>query len=115
MNILLVEPSIKRLRSIALLMQAVSPDSLVMSTADPLMAAKYAFSNTVDVLFAELNMKRMSGLKLSEFVRDKSPDAQTFLIASREELADCPESFDCGVHPLALPITEESLRRAFTG
>lgn len=40
MTILLVDTNIKRLRAIALLLDKVAPDSFVMSTADPLMAAK---------------------------------------------------------------------------
>ena len=110
MNILLVESSIQRLRSTAVLLQRVLPNSFVMSTADPLMAAKYAFNHSVDLVLAALNMKRMSGLQLIAFVREQHPEVRTCLLASDQELADCPEIFNSGVQWLALPITEEALR-----
>ena len=113
MNVILVDTNIKRLHSAAALLRKIAPESTVMSTADPLMAAKYAFNNPVDLLFAALNMKRMSGLQLAAFVREQHPAVRACLLASRQEFADCPEAFDGGIRPLALPITEEALRKLF--
>lgn len=94
MTILLVDTHTIRQQSTALLLQELSPEFHVMSAADPLRAAKYAFNNPVDVLFTELSMKRMSGIQLCDFVGEKNPNVRICLTANRQEFADCPETFD---------------------
>ena len=111
MTVLLVDTDVSRLRSTASLLRRVEPDILIMSTVDPLTAAKYAVSNGVDMLVANLNMKRMSGLRLCDFVREIHPQASVCLLASREEFADCPEVFDSSVHPVPFPLSEEAVRQ----
>lgn len=112
MTVLLVDSEAERLQSTALLLKKALPECDIMSTADPLTAAKHVFGNPVDVLFAFLNMKRMSGLQLCEFVRDKSPGTRTCLLASRQEFGDCPEIFEDYIRCVNYPATQEALRRA---
>ncbi len=115
MTILLVDSFIERLHGTALMLQSVVPDGLVMSIPDPLMAAKYAFNNPVSMLFTELNMKRMNGLELCDFVHEKNPDARLFLLASRQEFEDCPDVFESFIHPIALPVAQAELKSAIEG
>lgn len=112
MTILLTDTIIERLRCEALLLHDIAPDSFVMSASDPLMAAKFALANPIDVLIAELYMPRINGLQLRSFVLDKSPNARICLMATSERFDECPEICDSGVLRLPFPITAASLTKA---
>ena len=112
MTVLLVDTEAERLRGTELLLEKALPECVILSVADPLLAAKYAFGNHVDVLFAFLNMKRMSGLQLCEFVRAKKPPVRICLLASSQEFGDCPEVFEDYIRCVTYPVTQEAIRRA---
>lgn len=109
MTVLLVDTDVNRMHETAQMLQTLFPSLDGLSTTDPLLAAKYAFEHPIDVLIAGLNMKRMNGIQLSAFLREKSPDVKVCLFASsrewREEASLCKES----CLRLPLPITEKSL------
>lgn len=40
------------------------PESDIIEETDPLMTGKYSFNNAVNMVFADVNMKRITGFKL---------------------------------------------------
>ena len=113
MTILLVDTDPEGLQGTAALLQKVVPNSFVIAMLDPLMAAKYAFTTQVDALLAKLDMKRMNGLQLCEFVKQKNPGARICLIGSPQEFCDCPELMDSSVQQLTLPVSVDALQHLF--
>lgn len=112
MTVLLVDTDVERMHETARMLQALFPSVDGLSTTDPLLAAKYAFERPVDILIAGLNMKRMNGVQLSAFLREKSPDVRVCLFASRREWAERTAAGGENCFRLPLPITEKSLRDA---
>ncbi len=113
MTILLVDTDPEGLQSTAALLQKVVPNSFVIAMLDPLMAAKYAFGTHVDALLAKLDMKRMNGLQLCEFVQQKNPGVRICLIGSQQEFCDCPALLDDTIQQLTLPVSEDALLHLF--
>ncbi|MGN0814914.1 MAG: hypothetical protein ACI4MH_06760 [Candidatus Coproplasma sp.] len=88
------------------------PEAEVIGETDPLMACKYAFNNAVDAVFADANMKRMTGLQLINFIRRENSQALTYLVGSVGEINACTPSVENNLTGIVLyPFTEES----FTG
>lgn len=92
------------------MLQQLEPDAKGLSTTDPLLGAKYAFEHPVDLLLAGLQMKRMNGLQIAGFLREKSPEARVCLFVDPWEWREAP-GLDPGFQPLFLPIKEENLRK----
>ncbi len=110
MTILLVDTDSSRIRQTAQVLQTLFPRLDGLSTTDPLLAAKYAFEHSVDVLITGLNMRRMNGIQLSAFLQEKSPNAKVFFFASEWEWETFTEKENYLWIPL--PLTEKSLRDA---
>lgn len=85
MVILAVDNQAARLEQLADHLRAAFPTAEVAATADPLMAGKHAYLHGVDMLFAELVMRRMDGLEMARFVRRINPAARVYLIACEAE------------------------------
>lgn len=64
------------------------PGEEIIKEKDALMAGKYAFNHSVDIVFAEADMKRMNGLQLIRFVRQEHPEVKSFLIGTEKELSE---------------------------
>lgn len=64
------------------------PGAEIIREKDALMAGKYAFNQKVDMVFAEMDMKRMNGLQLIQFVRQEHPDIKSFLIGPEKEFSE---------------------------
>lgn len=94
----------------ARMLQQLEPDTEGLSTTDPLLGAKYAFEHPVDLLIAGLQMKRMSGLQIAGFLREKSPEAEICLFAEPREWNKSLR-LDQRCHPLLLPVKKENLRK----
>lgn len=112
MTVLLVDTDVNRMHQTAQMLQTLLPNLDGLSTTDPLLAAKYAFERPIDVLIAGLNMKRMNGVQLSAFLREKSPNVKVCLFASRREWAEETATEKEKCLRLPLPLTEKSLRDA---
>ena len=88
MNILTVANHITVLEELGKDLSDVFPDAEIIQETDALMAGKYAFNHKVDMVFAEVEMKRMNGLQLIQFVRYERPAVKSFLIGSEKELSE---------------------------
>ncbi len=80
MNILAVGSNNAILQELSATLSAMDPSVCVEAKTDPLMAGKYSFTHCVDMLIAEMDMKRMDGIQLIDFVRHEHPNVLTFLI-----------------------------------
>ena len=49
-------------------LSSILPDANIIRETDSLMAGKYSFNHNFDMLFADVNMKRMGGVELIRFV-----------------------------------------------
>lgn len=110
MTVLAVDGSAARLNELSRLLEAAFPEDRVIAERDPLAAGKYSFNNPVDILFAAVEMPRLDGLKLVEFVRHANPDAFVFLLVGAD--ADSGLWADEVDGLLPYPVTGALLRDA---
>ncbi|MDL2238454.1 hypothetical protein LJC56_11635 [Christensenellaceae bacterium OttesenSCG-928-K19] len=85
MTILVVDTNPDRLWELVGNIRAVFRQDTVEYTHDPLMAGKFGFNYHIDVLFTELKMERMNGLRLSDLLRKQNSGMKTFLISGQKE------------------------------
>lgn len=88
MKILTVGNHITLLKELGKELSEIFPEDEIIQETDALMAGKYAFNHEVDVVFAEVDMKRMNGLQLIQFVRHEHPDVKSYLIGTDKELSE---------------------------
>ena len=67
MNILTVSNDAGLLAALSGVLEELFPDAAITRGTDPLMAGKYAFHHEVDILLADVDMKRMDGIQLIHF------------------------------------------------
>lgn len=109
MTILAVDGSSERLTALRQVLLQAFPEDTIITESDSLRAGKYSFSHPVDILFAAMEMPRLDGLKLIEFVRHAAPDALAFL------LTDAKTDMDNGLWRdeidgvITYPVTEACL------
>ena len=88
----------------------IHPNANVIRENDSLMAGKYSFNNNIDMLFADVNMKRMGGVELIQFVKHEHPKVLSYLIVPSTEMEDflflTPDDIS-GI--IEEPFTKESL------
>ena len=91
----------------------VFPKADLIGESDPLMAGKYSFHHNFDMLFADVNMKRMGGVELIRFVRQEHPGVLSYLIVPSGEINDFPFlTSDEVTGIIEEPLTKESLEKA---
>ena len=77
------------------------------------MAGKYSFNHNFDMLFADVNMKRMGGVELIRFVRQEHPGVLSYLIVPSGEKNDFPFlTPDEVTGIIEEPLTKASLEKA---
>ena len=113
MRILTVSNNVNLLSDLNERLSELWPGADMIKEVDPLMAGKYAFHNAVDAVFAEVNMKRMTGLQLIRFIRREHTGTLTYLVGRAEEIRDsltmtAPEEVT-GV--ITYPFTEDSFAK----
>ena len=112
MTLLLVGNFAKRLEMLISILGRLFPDEDICTEADPLMAVKFALARPVDILFAEYNMKRMSGRQLGKIIEQTNPGVSVFLIGRQKE-SDASADDWTGFYGLTnMPVTEDALRDA---
>ncbi len=108
MKILVVSNNTSVLMNLCIRLESVFPLETIVQERDSLMAGKYAFNNKIDMIFADINMKRMNGVELVEFVKHDNPKVQAFLVGTAEEIFELtvsvPEDVD-GI--LTYPFTDD--------
>lgn len=111
MRIFTVSNRIKVLSELYEHLTKVYPEADIIGEIDPLMAGKQSFNNTVDMVFADVNMKRMTGLQLIKFIRHEHTDALTYLVGTAEEIdaSLTATASDDITGVIVYPFTEESL------
>ena len=88
------------------MLEELFPDAAITRGTDPLMAGKYAFHHEVDILLADVDMKRMDGIQLIHFVRQEQPAVRAYLMGQESTLRDLPLNVPEDVAGLiALPFT----------
>lgn len=112
MKILTVSNNLKLLADLRARLTEVFPDAEVIEQTDPLMACKYSFNNCVDAAFADVNMKRMTGLQLIQFIRGEHTDALTYLVGTEEDIDACIALTAYGdvTGAIVYPFTQESFK-----
>ena len=88
MVILAVDGQADRLRPLEEQLRQIFPKDTVLAETDPLMAGKYVFFHPVDLVLAELNMRRADGLKIRDFVRYANAQARVYLMGSQDDFYD---------------------------
>lgn len=92
------------------------PEGEITAETDSLMAGKDCFSKEFDVVFANLEDRRLDGLRMKEFVRRSNPMAKFFLCGNANDLYDwniidedgniCEDGVDGAV---CYPVTKDKL------
>ena len=111
MTILTVGNHIAILNKLAENLPGIFPDAEIIKEGDSLMACKYSFNHNVDILIAEVNMKRLNGVQLIQFVRKECPGVKTYLLGTKSEFDESPIIIFDDVSGIIInPFTPESLR-----
>lgn len=111
MTILAVDNNPDRLWALVDKLRMAFPKDIIEYTHDPLMAGRFGFFRPVDILFAEMVMKRMDGSQLAVFLREKNPDMTAYLIADEGECAEkSPLKGGIAEGRIARTITVDTLR-----
>ena len=69
-------------------LSSILSDANIICETDSLMAGKYLFNHNIDMLFADVNMKRMGGVELIRFARQEHPGVLSYLIVPNGERND---------------------------
>ena len=113
MNILTVSNDAGLLAALSGVPEELFPDAAITRGTDPLMAGKYAFHHEVDILLADVDMKRMDGIQLIHFVRQEQPAVRAYLMGQERTLRDLPLNVPEDVAGLiALPFTTAGVAAA---
>ena len=81
MNSLTVSNDTGLLAALSGVPEELFPDAAITRGTNPLMAGKFAFHHEVDILLADVDMKRMDGIQqLIHFVRQKQPVVRAYLM-----------------------------------
>ena len=88
MVILAVDDRKSRLDELVKLLRGLFDQATILPYSDPLLAGKYAYFNSVDVLFTALNMHRMNGINLKKMAHCKNAEAKVFLLGEQAEFEE---------------------------
>ena len=90
MTILAVSNNSTMLERLCNGLSSILPNANIIRETDSLMAGKYSFNHNFDMLFADVNMKRMGGVELIRFARQEHPGVLSYLIVPSGEKNDFP-------------------------
>lgn len=88
MKFLFADSNKNRLDELCRNIAKLFPEGEITAETDSLMAGKDCFSKAFDVVFADLDDRRLDGLKMKEFVRGSNPRAKFFLCGNEYDLYD---------------------------
>lgn len=113
MTILAVSNNFSLLERLCNGLSSILPNANIIRETDSLMAGKYSFNHNFDMLFADVNMKRMGGVELIRFARQEHPGVLSYLIVPSGEKNDFPFlTPDEVTGIIEEPLTKESLEKA---
>ena len=90
MTILAVSNNFSLLERLCNGLSSILPNANIIRETDSLMAGKYLFNHNFDMLFADVNMKRMGGVELIRFARQEHPGVLSYLIVPNGEQNEFP-------------------------
>ncbi len=112
MIILAVDPDTAALERLSACLRAVYPDSEIVTFSDPLLAVKYGYNHSIDVLFAEIEMKGMGGFDIARLIRNsrkgETPVSVNFVTSTEEYRTDALRFLADGY--LRKPVDEDAIR-----
>ena len=116
MKILLSDHDKERLDVLSGYMAEIFPEGEITAETDSLMAGKICFNEAFDIAFADLDDRRLDGLKMRDFVRRSNPKAKFYLCGSTHDLYEwdvidedgnvCEDGID---GTISYPVTKEKL------
>ncbi len=116
MTILFVGNNISVLEELSAEIETIYPSATVLIKTDPLMAGKYSYAHSVDILITELRMKRMDGMHLINFVHHEHPNIPAYLIGTmsdfEEYIIDENDVTGMIVYPFTSASVKESLKQS---
>ena len=113
MTILAVSNNSTMLENLCNGLSSILPNANIIRETDSLMAGKYLFNHNFDMLFADVNMKRMGGVELIRFARQEHPGVLSYLIVPNGEKNDFPFlTPDEVTGIIEEPLTKASLEKA---
>ena len=113
MTILAVSNNFSLLERLCNGLSSILPDADIIRETDSLMAGKYSFNHNIDMLFADVNMKRMGGVELIRFARQEHPGVLSYLIVPNGEQNEFPFlTSDEVTGIIEEPLTKASLEKA---
>ncbi len=114
MTILIVGNNASILNELKSKLSIRGPSAELVIKTDPLMAGKYSHNHEVDILFTEMDMKRMNGMHLIEYVRHERPAVLTYLIVQEKDLHEYPlNGIDNVTEFIKYPFTDSNLDSVF--
>ncbi len=114
MTILMAGSRASLLRALADGLTHLFPDADIIMESDSLMAGKYAFDHDVDMIISEINMKRLNGVQLIQFVKQECPESLTYLVGTQAEFDESPVAVSEDIAGIVLyPFTQETFQQTF--
>ena len=116
MKILATDYDRVRLAKLSGCLAEIYPHDKIVTEADSLMAGKKCFFEAFDIVFANLNDRRLDGLKMKDFARHCNPFAKYYICGDPGELYEWNiideqgNIFEDGVDgAITYPITKEKI------
>ena len=116
MKILLSDHDKNRLDVLSGYIAEIFPEGEITAETDSLMAGKICFNEAFDIAFADLDDRRLDGLKMRDFVRRSNPKAKFYLRGNPRDLYEwdvidedgnvCEDGID---GTISYPVTKEKL------
>ena len=116
MKILATDYDRVRLAKLSGYLSEIYPHDIIVTEADSLMAGKKCFFEAFDIVFANLNDRRLDGLKMKDFARHCNPCAKYYICGDPGELYEwnvideqgniCEDGVDGAV---TFPVTREKI------
>ena len=115
MTILVAGNNVTMINELSDKLRKIKKDAKIIVENDALLAGQYSFNNDVDVVFAEINMKRMNGVQLIEFVRHEHPLVLSYLVGSKAEFDESPLiAAEDITNIVVYPLSTEKIRELFS-
>ena len=109
----------ERLEELKKCLTEIYPQTEIITENDPLMAGKYCFLNHVDIVFADLDNRRIEGLQMEKFVHHSNPEAKFYLTGEMQDFLDWDIIDDEGrlcvdgvSGVISYPVTTEKIKKA---
>ena len=104
MIILAIDNNTTKLEQLSSALRSVFPGAEILSFLNPMLAVKFAYNNTVQRVYTEVNMARMSGFDVERLIHKANPEAKILFVTERE-----PQAAEGVEQWLKKPVTAEQI------